>query len=80
MALGAGKTKMEDGVQTARLVWLKDERHEIQESGNGPRSEAIRNWLNCLVFEFAAGDRFCVRSGHNIDRLRALLQRPYDLL
>ena len=74
------KGEMEGGVEAARLIWLEDVRHEVKQSGDGARAQAIGYGFDRLVLKFAVGHSFCIGARYDIDRLSAFLQRSDHFL
>src|SRR5882724_12244203 len=77
---GARKGEVDGGIEPARLVWLEDVGHEVEQPGNRARPEATADGLHRLVLELSPGDRFGIGARHYVDGFGPLLQRLHDLL
>src|SRR5262249_32153944 len=77
---GARKREVEGRLEPARLVWLEDIGHKVEQPGDRARPETVAYGLHRLVFEFSPGYRFGVRARHDVDWLGTFLQRLDNLL
>lgn len=68
---------MKSSVEASRLIRLEDEGHEVQQPGNRARPETASDWLHRLILEFPPRHCFGIGACHDVDRLGALLKRPY---